>query len=250
MSTINLDNLDVTVPESEITQPTDLAQQQPPVVEYTVSPADITFLQNQISITDEKAIELLLKNKGNYVNTIIDFYQVAYKKEESVGIAQPTITAFTLDNEPETTGSITSKSIDYNALKSSAVHKLSKTYLFVNTAPGYAGFTKKKKYCMLHELIDTEVIPALTLALMQSPSNITVHELIGRSNEILEKWSMPSAVIILCPEQIVANNDIVEKQLFDKLNKVATQIARHSGIIQENESIVHNACVVGNVDFN
>jgi hypothetical protein len=250
MSTTNLDNLDVTVPESEITQPTDLAQQQPQVVEYTVSPAEITFLQNQISITDAQAKVLLLKNKGNYVNAIIDFYQVAYKKEESVGIAQPTITAFTLDNEPEAPGSVTGKSIDYNTLKSSALHKLSKTYLFVNTAPGYAGFTKKKKYCTLQELIDREVIPEATLALMHGPSNITVHELVGRSNEILEKWSMPSSSIILCPEQIVTNSDIVEKQLFDKLNKVATQIARHSGIVQESESIIYSACVVGNVDFN
>jgi hypothetical protein len=251
MSTTNLDNLDVTVPETEITQPTDLAQeQQPHVVEYTVSPAEITFLQNQISITDDQAQVLLLKNKGNYVNAIIDFYQVAYKKEESVGIAQPTITAFTLDNEHENTDSVTGKSIDYNTLKLSTVHALSKTYLFVNTSPGYGGFTKKKKYCTLLELIDTEVIPNMSLALMQSPSMVTVHELIGRSNEILEKWSMPSAALILCPEQIVANGDIVDKGLFDKLNKVATQIARHSGIIHENESIIHSAYVVGNVDFN
>lgn len=248
MSTTNLDNLDVTVPESETTT-SDLVHQPMPI-EYTVRPDDIRFLQNQISITDEQAHNLLLKNKGNYVNAIIDFYQVNYKKEDSVGIAQPTITAFTLDNEQETTETITSKSFDYNTLKMSPVNKLSKTYLFVNTSPGYSGFTKKKKYCTLQELIDTESIPTLALALMQSPSNITIHELVGHSNEILEKWSMPSAALVLCPEQIVANGDIVEKQLFDKLNKVATQIARHSGIIHENESIIHNAYVVGNVDFN
>jgi len=250
MSTTNLDNLDVTVPESEITQSSDLVQQPPMIVEYTVKPSDIKFLQNQISITDEQAHNLLLKNKGNYVNAIIDFYQVNYKKEASIGIAQPTITAFTFDNEQETTNTITGKSFDYNTLKMSPVHKLSKTYLFVNTSPGYSGFTKKKKYCTLQELIDTQVIPDITISQMQSPCSITIYELVGHSNEILEKWSMPSAALVLCPEQIVANSDIVEKQLFDKLNKVATQIARHSGIIQENESIVHNACVVGNVDFN
>lgn len=248
MLTTNLDNLDVTVPESETT--TSDLMQQPMPIEYTVSPAEITFLQNQISITDEQARVLLLKNKGNYVKAIIDFYQVNYKKEESIGIAQPTITAFTLDNEQETTNAVTGKSFDYTTLKSSSIHKLSKTYLFVNTSPGYSGFTKKKKYCTLQELIDTQIIPDITISLMQSPCNITIHELVGHSNEILEKWSMPSAALVLCPEQIVANSDIVEKQLFDKLNKVATQIARHSGIIHENESIIHNAYVVGNVDFN
>jgi hypothetical protein len=250
MSTTNLDNLDVTVPESEFTQSTELAQQPQMMIEYTVKPADITFLQNQISITDEQAHNLLLKNKGNYVNAIIDFYQINYKKEDSVGIAQPTITAFTLDNEQETTYPVTNKSFDYTTLNDSTVHKLSKTYLFVNTSPGYSGFTKKKKYCTLKELIDTEVIPSISLALMKSPINITVYELVGRSNEILENWSMPSSALVLCPEQIVANSDIVEKQLFDKLNKVATQIARHSGIIRESESVLYMAYVVGNVDFN
>jgi hypothetical protein len=249
MSTTNLDNLDVTIPNEENPN-TNLAQQQSGPVEYTVSPADIGFLQKQISITDEQASELLLKNKGNYVNAIIDFYQVAYKKEESVGIAQPTITAFTLENDKESSGSTSSKMLGYDTLKSSTVHTLSKTYLFVNTSPGYGGFTKKKKFCTLHELIDTEVIPNMSLTLMQSPSTVTVHELVGRSNEILEKWSMPSSAIILCPEQIVTNSDIVSKTLLDKLNKTATQIARHSGIIQENESIIHSAYVVGNVDFN
>ena len=248
MSATNLDNLDVTVPEAEPTQ--QQVTNAELAVEYTVSAADIEFLQKQISITDEQAHALLLKNKGNYVNAIIDFYQVAYKKEESIGIAQPTITAFTLDNDNESSESAISKTLVYDTLKNSTVHTLSKTYLFVNTSPGYGGFTKKKKYCTLLELIDTEVIPNMALALMQSPSTVTVHELVGRSNEILEKWSMPSSAIILCAEQIVTNNDIVSKGLFDKLNKTATQIARHSSIIQENESIIHCAYVVGNVDFN
>lgn len=243
MSSSNLDNLDVTVPNTEVVQ-------QVQTVEYTVSPADIGFLQNQISITDEQAHTLLLKNKGNYVNAIIDFYQVAYKKEESVGIAKPTITAFKLDNDEESTELTISKTLGYDTLKTSTVHALSKTYLFVNTSPGYEGFTKKKKYCTIRELIDLEVIPNISLALMKSPSAITVHELVGRSNEILEKWSMPSSAIILCPEQIVTNSDIVSNGMFDKLNKTATQIARHSGIIPENESIIHCAYVVGNVDFN
>jgi NACalpha-BTF3-like transcription factor len=250
MSTTNLDNLDVTVPESETAITGDNLMQQPVVDEYTVTPGDITFLQNQISITDEQAHSLLLKNKGNYVNAIIDFYQVNYKKEESIGIAQPTITAFTLDNDQKTADSVTGKSIDYNTLKNSTVHKLSKTYFFVNTSPGYSGFTKKKKYCTLQELIDTQVIPDITISLMQSPCSIVIHELVGRSHEILENWSMPSSAIVLCPEQIVTNSNIVEKQLFDKLNKVATQLARHSGIIQESESIIDNAYVIGNVDFN
>jgi hypothetical protein len=243
MSSSNLDNLDVTVPNTEVVH-------KEQTVEYTVSPAEIQFLQNQISITDEQAHALLLKNKGNYVKAIIDFYQVAYKKEESVGIAQPTITAFTLDNDEESTELTSSKTLRYDTLKNSTVHALSKTYLFVNTSPGYEGFTKKKKYCTLRELIDTEVIPNISLALMKSPSSVTVHELVGRSNEILEKWSMPSSSIILCPDQIVTNSDIVSNGLFDKLNKTATQIARHSGIIPENESIIHSAYVVGNVDFN
>lgn len=247
MSSANLDNLDVTVPEAE---PTQQAMNAELAVEYTVSPTEIQFLQNQISITDEQAHALLLKNKGNYVNAIIDFYQIAYKKEESVGIAQPTITAFTLDNDNESTGTVRSKALGYDTLKTSTVHALSKTYLFVNTSPGYEGFTKKKKYCTLRELIDIEVIPNISLALMQSPSTLTVYELVGRSNEILEKWSMASSAIILCPEQIVTNSDIVSNGLFDKLNKTATQIARHSGIIPENESIIHCAYVVGNVDFN
>ncbi len=247
MSTTNLDNLDGTVPEADPTQQ-QMTIEQP--AEYTVNSGDIQFLQKQISISDDQARTLLLKNKGNYVNAIIDFYQVAYKKEESVGIAQPTITAFTLDNDTESSALMHSKTLNYDTIKTSIVNKLSKTYLFVNTSPGYGGFTKKKKYCTLLELIDTEVIPGITLALVQSPITVTVHELVGRSNEILEKWSMPSSAIVLCPEQIVTNSEIVDKGLFDKLNKTATQIARHSGIIQENESIIHSAYVVGNVDFN
>ena len=252
MSSTNLDNLDVTVPEQTtntvvpVLEPKQELQVPQP---YAVSQADIDFLRKQISITDEHATQLLLKNNGNYVNAIIDFYQVTLKKEESVGIAQPSITVLSLDNEQSHDGTITGHKMSYDVLSASTVNTLYKTYLFVATSPGYEGFTKKKKFCTLKELIDTEYIPNITSALMQSPRSITVYELVGRSNEILEKWSMPSSAIVLCPEQIVPNQHIVDKQLFDKLNKVATQIARHSGIILESESVLHMAYVIGNVAF-
>lgn len=250
MSLTNLDNLDVTVSEqtvnteAPVSEPTQNLQAAQP---YTVSAADIAFLQKQISITADHATQLLLKNNGNYVNTIIDFYQVTLKKEESVGIAQPSITVLSLDDEH--LDSATGRKMSYDALSVNTINILSKTYLFVATNPGYAGFTKKKKYCTLKELIDAEYIPNITTALMQSPRSITVYELVGRSNEILEKWSMQSSAIVLCPEQIVPNQHIVDKQLFEKLNKVATQIARHSGIILESESVLHMAYVIGNVAF-
>lgn len=250
MSSTNLDNLDVTVPEQSTNTgvPVSETKQELQVPHpYIVSQADIDFLQKQISITDEHAALLLLKNNGNYVNAIIDFYQVAIKKEESVGIAQPSVTMFSLNDEH--LDSVTGRKMSYGVLSASTVNTLSKTYLFVATIPGYEGFTKKKKFCTLKELIDTEYIPNVTAALMQSPRSITVYELVGRSNEILEKWSMPSSAIVLCPEQIVPNQHIVDKQLFDKLNKVATQIARHSGIILESESVLHMAYVIGNVAF-
>jgi hypothetical protein len=246
MSITNLDNLnlDTTLPDETSTQQEQLEEQN----EYTVSAADIDFLQKQVSITDDQARILLLKNKGNFVSAIIDFYQVNYKKEDSIGIAQPTVTAFSLDNEPET--DTQGRMMTLETIKSSDLHKLSKTYLFVNTNPAYTGFTKKKKYCSLAELIESNTTPDLTHELKNQPSTLNVYELVGRSNDILEKWSMPSSAIILCPEQIVSNTDIVERKLFGKLNKNATQIARHSNIIKEGESIVYSAMVIGNVDFN
>lgn len=279
MSLTNLDNLDVTVPEPEPSVNNQIDSQPQ---KYSVSTSDIEFLQKQISITTEQATALLLKNNGNYVNTIIDFYQVNYKNNEAIGISQPTITAFNLDNEEETHMTLQGKVLSYDNIKTGNIHTISKTYLFVVTTAGYSGFTKKKKYCTLKELIDTEYIPNIStvctglqaqhnatgvtqnsnhtiggqelcvsgIELMKSPSAINIYELVGRSNEILEKWSMPSSAIILCPEQIVSNQVIVEKQLFDKLNKVATQIARHSNIIKESESIIHMTYIIGNVDFN
>jgi hypothetical protein len=247
MSITNLDNLnlDTTLPTDETsTQPEQPLAQK----EYTVSQEEIELLQKQVSITEEQAKTLLLKNKGNFVNAIIDFYDVNYKKGDSVGIAQPTITAFTLENEPET--NCQGKMMTLETIKTSPLHKLSKTYLFVNTNPNYDGFTKKKKYCTLAELIESISQPDLSKELSHQPGVLNVYELVGRSNDILEKWSMPSSAIVLCPEQIISNTDIVERQLLDKLNKNATQIARHSNIIKDTESVVYSAMIVGNVDFN
>lgn len=247
MDSSKLDNLDLTIPESTPTVIGEPNLEKPHV--YTVSENDIEFLKKQISITTEQATELLQKNNGNYVNAIINFYQVNYKTQDVIGIAQPSITMLPLEEKQVNAHSVNGRKMTYDLLSSSTVNTLSKTYLFVTTNPGYSGFTKKKKYCTLKELIDTEYIPNITIELMQSLSCITIHELVGHSNEILEKWSMPSSAIVLCPEQIVSNQYIVEQQLFNKLNKVATQIARHSGIIQESESILHIAYVIGNVDF-
>ena len=87
MDITNSDNLniDLTVPEPETTQPTAPATaiEEP----YQPSEADIKFLQKQVSITPEQASQLLLKNNGNYVNALVDFYQVQYKPER-IGIAE------------------------------------------------------------------------------------------------------------------------------------------------------------------
>jgi len=262
MDITNSDNLniDLTVPEPETTQPTAPATaiEEP----YQPSEADIKFLQKQVSITPEQASQLLLKNNGNYVNALVDFYQVQYKPER-IGIAESShkhnvsSLTTTLATPGSSSRCITLAKLLELSAESSSLININRTFLYVSLNNSYTGFTKKKKYGSVLNVINEIVNPAICIDLTKikevtqqintTGQQLTIYELLGESNTILDKWAMPESGLAFYPAQIQTNKTIVESGMLNMLNKYATQLARYSHIIGENESIIGEAFLISNI---
>lgn len=259
MDITNTDNLniDLTVPEPMPVSAIEPTKGEP----YQPSDEDIKFLQKQVSITVEQATQLLLKNNGNYVNAIVDFYQVQYKPER-IGIAESShkhnVSSMTTDLATTSSSSrcITLAKLQELAI-STPIIALNRTFLYVSLNNSYTGFTKKKKYGSVLNVINEIVNPAICADLTKinkviqqistDGQSLNIYELLGESNTILDKWAMPESGLALYPAQIWTNKAIVESGLLNTLNKYATQLARYSQIIGENESIIGEAFLVSNI---
>lgn len=262
MDITNTDNLniDLNVPEPENTQPIDPV----PAIEvpYQPSVADIQFLQKQVTITTEQATTLLLKNNGNYVDALVDFYQVQYRPDR-IGIAESSHkqNVSNMTSNLATPGSSSrcitlAKLLELSADSSSLIN-INRTFLYVSLNNSYTGFTKKKKYGSIINVINEIVNPAICIDITKikgvtqqintDGQQLTIYELLGESNTILDKWAMPESGLAFYPAQIHTNKTIVESGMLNMLNKYATQLARYSHIIGENESIIGEAFLISNI---
>jgi hypothetical protein len=226
---------------------------------YTPSSDDIAFLQKQVTISTDHARQLLLKNNGNYVNAIVDFYQVKYTAD-TIGIAESSHKQLDISNGCTPIRALqSSRVLTLETVSQCQLNTIPRTYLYVVLNNNYNGFTKKKKYGTLANIVTELVEPGIKAEharydILAKHINqtlpINIRELTGNCTEVLDKWSLPSAGITFYPGQVFANNTIIELGLIGFLNKNGTQLARYSGIIQENESIIGEAYVISNVEFN
>jgi hypothetical protein len=212
----------------------------PVVVVYEPTDDEVSALKRQISIYTEQARALLLKHDGDQVKAILEFYNCNYKASH-IGIADTThaklgLTANDIDKKK-------SRILDPEQITSDMTPSmLCRTYLYVILNDSI-GFTKKKKFCNLPDLL-TEIVKKEL-----HTTDYKLYELTGQSNEILEKWNMPESAIVFSASQVFTTDIVLEKELLSSVNKQATQLTRHSGIIGEKEVITGPAVIIGNVEF-
>jgi hypothetical protein len=216
---------------------------------YTVTDEDISILTKQITVTPDRARELLAKHNGDHVAAITEFFSVKVPvcDRVDIGVNSGHRVEAPLPTHVDVTGlsEATRFAPLMNVMNQSShpANLNSKTYVVIELSENSANFTKKKSYGTLLEVltryrasfgagVDGELINLLPI-----------------QGKLLDQWCIVHGGIALSANQLVTNQWIVENMAFDRINKSATLFARTSGLIKESESIIGRTLLINNVEF-
>lgn len=216
---------------------------------YTATEEDISILTKQITVTPDRARELLTKHRGDHVAAITEFFSVKVPVTDRVdiGVNSGHRVETPLPTEVEAAG--LSEAIRFAPLmnvmnqSSHPANLNSKTYVVIALTENGANFTKKKSYGTLLEVLTRY------RASFGERTDDEVIDLLPIQGKLLEQWCIVRGGIALASKQIVSNQWIVENMAFGRINKSATLFARTSGLIKESESIIGRALLINNVEF-
>lgn len=218
---------------------------------YVVTEEDISILTKQITVTPDRACELLTKHKGDHVAAITEFFSVKVPVCDRVDISVNSGNRIeaSLPTEVEALGlsEATRFAPLMNVMNQSShpANLNSKTYVVIELNEHGANFTKKKSYGTLLEVL-TRYRASFGTGV---DSDNEVIDLLPIHGKLLNQWCIVRGGIALANKQIVANQWIVDNMAFGKINKSATLFARTSCLIKESESIIGRALLINNVEF-
>ncbi len=216
---------------------------------YTVTDEDISILTKQITVTPDRARELLTKHKGDHVAAITEFFNVKVPvcDRVDIGVNSGHRVEAPLPTDVETAGlsEATRFAPLMNVMNQSShpANLNSKTYVVIELNEHGANFTKKKSYGTLLEVLTRYRASFGTGVDGELINLLPIH------GKLLEQWCIVHGGIALTSKQIVANQWIVDNMAFGRINKSATLFARTSGLIKESESIIGRVLLINNVEF-
>ncbi len=216
---------------------------------YTVTDEDISILTKQITVTPDRARELLTKHNGDHVAAITEFFNVKVPvcDRVDIGVNSGHRVEAPLPTDVETAGLSEAHRFAplMNVMNQSShpANLNSKTYVVIELNEHGANFTKKKSYGTLLEVLTRYRASFGTGVDGELINLLPIH------GKLLEQWCIVHGGIALSANQLVTNQWIVENMAFDRINKSATLFARTSGLIKESESIIGRTLLINNVEF-
>lgn len=251
--------------------------------EYKVSDNDVQLLQKQIEVDEDKAKELLTKYKGDCVEALMELYDTNYVPPPTTGLASSSTKTLELNGilQEQHQDNIKTTPVKYPVIENILnpepefleKFKTPYTYLVVSLLLENNSITKFKKYGTLPEIIKEKVVDILknliykkgentdltklkdiqnfmkldTLLSKLKDSHLNIYPLQGNSKELLDKWDMTNAGLVLF------KNQIISKELFLSsypeyqyiINNNATELAQQNSVI-DNEHIIIGHCSIIN----
>jgi len=231
-----------------ITGTINLESQQ--VVGYQATPDDITVLKRQIVIDDEQAKELLNKYHGNHVLAMMDFHKIRPHADTQACTditGKSTMarenTEFELQDESQ--NKYVSEQLPIcdllGAESKNAILSECRTHVLIDLASDTQSFSKRKRFATLGEIV-ADYRTHLTPPEHQLGMNIYPVQ-----GEMLFRWSMVNAGMLVYATQIRENKAVVVDGLLRRINKSATLIARSCGHIAEDHCIIDGAVLINNL---
>jgi hypothetical protein len=219
-------------------------------VGYQASLEDIALLKRQIVIDDTTAIELLNKYHGNHVMAMMDFHKVLPHADTQACTDITGKSTMPRENtevelqEDSGTRYISEQSAICDLLGTESgnpILKECRTHVLIDLSPDTHSFSKRKRFATLGEIIAdyrTHLTPP------EHQLGLNVYPVQG---EMLFRWSMVNAGMLVYATQIRANSSVVADGLLRRINKSATLIARSCGHVAEDHCIIDGAVLVNNL---
>jgi len=245
---INLEQLTTQVSSPSTTTSADVVSATP--VRYQASLEDIAILKRQIVIDDTTAAELLNKYHGNHVMVMMDFHKIRPHADTQACTDITGKSTMPRENTElelqEESGSryISDQSAICDLLGAESgnpILKECRTHVLIDLSPDTQSFSKRKRFATLGEIIvdyRTHLTPP------EHQLGLNVYPVQG---ELLYRWSMVNAGLLVYATQIRANSAVVADGLLRRINKSATLIARSCGHVAEDHCIIDGVVLVNNL---
>jgi hypothetical protein len=217
---------------------------------YTPTPDDIAILKRQIVIDDAKAIELLNKFAGNFVMAMMEHHQIrATANIQACTDITGKSTMARENTETELQDDSQNKYISEHkpicdllgAETGNPILKECRTHVLIDLTPDTHSFSKRKRFATLAEIVNdykTHLTPA------EHQLGLNIYPVQG---ELLFRWSMINAGMLVYATQIRENKCVVADGLLRRINKSATLIARSCGHIADDHCIIDGAVLINNL---
>lgn len=244
-SQINLDQQNSISQEQQVQEPTNNSMDK-----YTATQEDICLLKRQISIDDEKAAELLNKFGGNFVMAMMDYHQIkphadtqacTYITGKSTMARENTETELQDDSQTKYISEHTAVCDLLGTEANNPILKDCRTHALIDLTPDTHSFSKRKRFATLAEIVNdykTHLTPP------EHQLGLNIYPVQG---ELLFRWSMVNAGLLVYATQIRENKSVVADGLLRRINKSATLIARSCGHIAEDHCIIDGAVLINNL---
>ena len=218
--------------------------------QYTATQEDICLLKRQIVIDDEKAVELLNKFGGNFVMAMMEHHQIrANTNIQACTDITGKSTMARENTETELQDDSQNKYISEHqpvcdllgAESGNPILKECRTHVLIDLTPDTHSFSKRKRFATLAELANdykTHLTPA------EHQLGMNIYPVQG---ELLFRWSMINAGLLIYATQIRENKTVVVEGLLRRINKSATLIARSCGHIADDHCIIDGAVLINNL---
>ena len=217
---------------------------------YIATADDISLLKKQIVIDDNRAAELLNKFSGNFVMAIMDFHQIRAHSDiqactditgKSTMARENTETELQNDSQNKYITDLLPVCDLLGSESNNPILTECRTHVLIDLTPDTHSFSKRKRFATLAE-IAADYRAHLTPAEHQLGLNIYPVQ-----GELLFRWSMVNAGLLLYATQIRDNKSVVAESLLRRINKSATLIARSCGHIADDHCIIDGAVLVNNL---
>jgi hypothetical protein len=248
---INLEQQQFVTEPSQITEPGQVTSPPTSVIApYQATPEDIAVLKRQIVIDDARAAELMNKYHGNHVMAIMDFHQIQEHPDTQACTDITGKSTMPRDNtELELQNESANRYISdqqpicdlLGAESQNPILKECRTHVLIDLTAATNSFTKRKRFATFWEIISdyrTHLTPP------EHQLGLNIYPVQG---ELLFRWSMVNAGMLVYATQIRDNKSVVADGLLRRINKSATLIARSCGHIAEDHCIVDGTVLVNNL---
>ena len=217
---------------------------------YHATPDDIALLKRQIVVDDAKAAELLNKYHGNYVMAMMDFHKIqAHKDTQACTDITGKSTVARENTESELQDDSHNKYISEHkpicdllgTESNNSILTQCRTHVLIDLTPDTHSFSKRKRFATLGEIVSdyrTHLTPP------EHQLGMNIYPVQG---ELLFRWSMVNAGILIYATQIRDNKLVVADGLLRRINKSATLIARSCGHIADDHCIIDGAVLINNL---